>query len=270
MHKTLHATAFCLALLSNTIAQAQGWVGTYSPDRMMGINGLLERPDGSFLVTGFNTGAAGDGTRVMLIDPAGAAVGAMDNDSIHSITYAANTLDGGFAILGAAVGNGTAWAGHSLLRVDADGLELWHQHVDSMPVGNAGNIAVDAAPDGGFFCVFNLKDTVNDLRFVRVKRLDATGGILWQRNFSEDDTTAYAFGIKCTADGGALVNMGTVGFLRYKLFQDRCRWECIVDVFGPRFLGIHGLQVGQRWQHPGVWRIGCRRNFTEEIGPGGQ
>lgn len=219
MHKTLHATAFYLALLSNTIAQAQGWVGTYSPDRMMGINGLLERPDGSFLVTGFNTGAAGDGTRVMLIDPAGAAVGAMDNDSIHSITYAANTLDGGFAILGAAVGNGTAWAGHSLLRVDADGLELWHQHVDSMPVGNAGNIAVDAAPDGGFFCVFNLKDTVNDLRFVRVKRLDATGGILWQRNFSEDDTTAYAFGIKCTADGGALVNMGTVGFSGTSCFK---------------------------------------------------
>lgn len=211
MHSTLHAVSLCLALFAHTIAHAQGWVGTYSPDRMMGINGLHERTDGSFLVTGFNVGAAEDGTRVMVIGPTGTVLGATDHDSLYSITYAANTPDGGFAILGAAVGNGTTWAGHALLRVDADGQALWQQHIDSLPVGNAGNMAIDAAPGGGFFCVFNLKDPLNDARFVRVKRLDASGGILWQRNYAQGDTTAYAFGIQGTADGGALVNRGTVG-----------------------------------------------------------
>jgi len=178
---------------------------------MMGINAIQERPDGSFLVSGFNLGDAGDGTRVMAISPTGTALTATDHDSLYAITYAANTSDGGFAILGATLGTGTEWAGHTLLRVDADGQELWHRHIDSLNIGNAGNIAIDAAPDGGFFGVFNLQDPALDEPFVRVKRLDADGNTLWQHSYYEDDTTAYVFGVECTTDGGALINMGAVG-----------------------------------------------------------
>src|SRR5690606_19084304 len=107
--------------------------GTYSPDRMMGINGIQERADGSFLVTGFNLGQqVDDGIRTMVISPTGTASGATDHDSIYAATYAANTSDGGFAILGSTVGTGTDWVGHSLLRVDGNGQKQWIRQIDTL------------------------------------------------------------------------------------------------------------------------------------------
>ncbi len=212
MNKPLPISAFCLALLSHTMAQAQGWVGTYSPDRMMSINGMQERADGSFLVTGFNLGQAEDGLRTMVISANGTVLGATDHDSLYSVTYAASTSDGGFAILGSAkAGTGTVWAGHSLLRVDADGQKLWHQHIDTLPAGSVGNLAIDLAPDGGFFSILNLEDDTSNQPYVRLARTDADGNTLWQRNYFEEDSTTYAFEVHCTADGGALVHVVTAG-----------------------------------------------------------
>lgn len=219
MQYLLRVLSVCSTLLFSTLSFAQGWVGTYSPDHMMGINGIQERADGSFLVTGFNLGPAEQGTRVMVISPTGTPLAAMDHDSPYSITYAANTSDGGFAIMGAMLGTGTAWVGHTLLRVDADGQELWRKHIDSLSIGTAGNIAIDEASDGSFFCVFNLKDTTLNEPFMRMKRLDADGNILWQHSYFEGDSTVYVAGVACLADGGALVNMGAVGSAQRSCFK---------------------------------------------------
>lgn len=177
----------------------------------MGINGIQERADGSFLVTGFNLGPSEDGIRTMVIGPTGTALGATDHDSLYSMTYAANTTNGGFVILGSTVGPDTDWVGHSLLRVDGNGQKLWMRQIDTLGMSSIGNLAVDEAPDGGFFTLLNLKDEATDEPFVQMSRLDVDGNIIWQRSHFEGDTSHYGFEVYSTADGGALFQVATAG-----------------------------------------------------------
>lgn len=220
MQRTLPLFALCGALLLDTSsANAQGWVGVYSPDRLMGINGMLERPDGNFLVTGYNPNDPEDGTRVMLISATGTALAAMDHDSLFSITNTTRTSDGGFAIIGSPTSAGPDWNGRAVLRVDADGQELWFKHIDQRPFSGLGNLAIDAAPDGGFFCVFHPQDVVLDHRVVMVKRLDANGDVLWERSYYESDPLVYTYEIECTPDGGAVISLQATDNTTDQLFK---------------------------------------------------
>lgn len=197
-------------LLAGTTANAQGWMGKYSPDRMMAINGIQERPDGELLITGFALNS-GDTTRVMRLASDGTPLGAIDIPGITSVTYAEPMASGGFVLVGSRPNSEWEENIRVLVRVGGDGHPLWSADIDTFPSpqggGILGNMDIVATPDGGYLCLLHPHDPGLARHTITVKRLDETGGILWENSYFTDRPSAYCLRMSVTPDGGAVLGL---------------------------------------------------------------
>lgn len=205
-------SVFLIGLAATHGLRAQGWIGKYSPDHMMAINGIQEQPDGTVLVTGFNLRTT-DTTRVLRIDADGHAIGGVDIPGISSFTFAHPMTSGGFALVGHRPPSTPGTFIRTLARVGADGQYLWSTDIDTNwidpqgPNGLLGNMAICSTADEGLLVVMHPHDAAFGRPIITLKRLDPAGAILWERTYLTDRPEAYGLRLASTSDDGAIISV---------------------------------------------------------------
>jgi putative intracellular protease/amidase len=119
-------------------------------------------------------------------------------------TALATTQDGGF-VIGGATGSASRNSDVYLVKVDADGNEVWTRSLGDLTNYDWGN-AIRATRDGGFIIVGEENHfSVGALMEVQVIKTDADGNELWRQIFSSNGYYDYANGVYETDDGGYVI-----------------------------------------------------------------
>jgi hypothetical protein len=196
------------------------WEKTYGGEGYDGGQGITMAEDGNLLIAGVTTagGAGGMDAYLLKVDP--------DGNELWSRTYGGpldeyvggieGTPDGGYILGGnlvdpddviadpGAAGYG-GFEGRSnlyLLKVDAEGDEIWSRHYESQDnVLASGGVQT---PDGGFLALATITyypDPDDDILLIK---LDGEGNEVWSRTWEEGIT--YAYGLIPTSDGNYLIS----------------------------------------------------------------
>ncbi len=184
------------------------WQRIYGGPEDDGADAIRPIPDGGFLVAGTTNsfGAGGADAWLLALDSDGIikwqkAYGGAGNDSASSLLL---TEDGGFLVTGHTssfgLEGGEPWA----IRLEPSGDVVWQMAY----AGGAGKI-YGAAPaaDGGFVLAGRTEALgVDGGADVWVFKIDASGGLLWQRSYGGlPDYFDLGAGIGPTADGGSII-----------------------------------------------------------------
>lgn len=107
------------------------------------------------------------------------------------------TSDNGFIVVGKTESFGAGFCDIWVLRFDAQGNRLWERTFGGQ--GYDGGYDIQETPDGGYILVGDTNASGSDYD-IWVLRLDANGGIRWQKKFggAHDD---YAFSVAVAPDG---------------------------------------------------------------------
>ncbi len=171
--------------------------------------------DGGYAVVGgtWSWHAPGDdwyGLWVFKLDASGEIVwqqvygGHPDDDDDHWEIL--ETADGGLLLAGMnSVADDQAW----ILRLDAQGDVSWQRTVGGS--GNEAFYSVDATADGGWIAAGITTSAGQGLTDALVARLDASGGVMWQKAYGGDDLD-YAFAVRAVPSGGYAVAGLTYSF----------------------------------------------------------
>ena len=187
------------------------WAKSYGGNTNDILQSAVPTSDGGVIAAGYNQPRPSTGHQffVLRLDANGNIIwqrtyggGATSDDFAHSVRQ---TLDGGFIVAGhsfvpgSTPGNTDFW----VLRLDANGGVIWQKKYGG--AGGDHNAQVDVTPDGGFFVAgVTASFGAGPNGDFWVLRLDATGNIIWQKTYGGSGTE-YAYSMKSTSDGGAVV-----------------------------------------------------------------
>jgi hypothetical protein len=122
---------------------------------------------------------------------------------VDAASSAQPTADGGYIVGGhrsASDGLGlAAW----LMKLDAVGNLVWQKTYERIP-GDYIVTSVQPTPDGGYVVAGNTSPRGAENRDVWVAKLDANGGVVWQRSYGGANAD-WANAVQPTADGGYIV-----------------------------------------------------------------
>jgi hypothetical protein len=119
------------------------------------------------------------------------------------------TADGGYVASGDTATLGGGWFGAWVFKLDAEGNVGWSRNYGGARTEEAS--AVQPTPDGGYVTAGRTQSYGVGGYDAWVLKLDATGGIAWQRTFGGAGDDA-AQSVELTADGGYLVAGSTASF----------------------------------------------------------
>ncbi|GBC85869.1 hypothetical protein HRbin11_02328 [bacterium HR11] len=168
-------------------------------------------PDGGFVVAGYTSSftAGGEaGAWVFRLNAAGGLV--WQKVYGPGVAYGLDrTSDGGFVVAGATTAFGAAGLDAWVLRLDAQGNVVWQRRYG----GSGSDVAysVRAVPDGGFVVAGFTTSFGAGSYDAWVLRLDAAGGVLWQRAYG-GGLQDWAYAVDRTSDGGFIVAGYTESF----------------------------------------------------------
>jgi 5-hydroxyisourate hydrolase-like protein (transthyretin family) len=166
---------------------------------------------GIVLAGGTQSSGAGDYDAVVIrLDGSGSMVwqktyGGPDYDFASSVR---ETVDGGFVVVGETLSFGAGGYDLFVFKVDGTGKLLWQKTYGG--TGDDSAHSVQTTADGGFVIVGGTRSssTGDD---VLVLRLDANGGLLWQKTYGGTEND-FAHFVDETDDGGLVVAGETRSF----------------------------------------------------------
>ncbi len=189
-------------------AQVDTWVKTYAGDPVWAALDGLETADGGYLLAG-STNYSHRNTRqedVYLVktDPAGEVVwakayGGDDFDRGNAVLQA---NDGGFVVLGETASSGAGDWDMLLLKVDADGNELWSKTFGGSAQERASAIQITA--DGGYILAGSTKSSGAGGSDLYLIKTDDLGNEIWSRTYG-GELDEEANDVRHTSDGGFFV-----------------------------------------------------------------
>lgn len=118
----------------------------------------------------------------------------------NEIRSAQPTPDGGYVVVGSTTvaGNWDVW----VLKLDANGSILWQKTFGGALQDQANAVQVTA--DGGYIVAGYTESFGAGSRDAWVLRLDADGGVVWQKSYG-GTLKDEAYSVRATADGGCVV-----------------------------------------------------------------
>ncbi|MBP7514048.1 MAG: T9SS type A sorting domain-containing protein [Flavobacteriales bacterium] len=187
------------------------WSRTVGGSQVDHAQSIVELDDGSLVFAGYTNGSGNGGYDGWLVKMDYLAnvqwerhFGGTGWDLIHDLQVAP---DGGFLLAGSTFSTGAGSSDGWLVRTDAEGAELW-----STTFGGTGDDELRSAyvtQDGGVVIAGSQWSEVSG-RDVLVAKLDASGGVEWDRTFGTD-SLEFAMDVIQTMDGGYSI-AGTIQY----------------------------------------------------------
>jgi hypothetical protein len=184
-----------------------GWSRTYGGPGYEEARSFQVMADGGYIVAGWTTsfGAGQEDVYIVRTDAEGNLIwqktfGGPGDDRAYSIQP---TTDGGYVIAGR-YGDPTsqAWSAY-VIKIDADGNELWSHTYGHKRRSGARDI--QQTSDGGYIVAgwtgWDLHDSTNDVYLIRI---DSAGNVRWSSTYG-GPRWQKAHTVEETADGGFLV-----------------------------------------------------------------
>jgi len=189
------------------------WTHTYGGSSADGAQALLQTSDGGFILAGysFSFGASYANAYLVRADAAGSLLwsntyGGLSWEYLLSV---AETADGGFVAAGYTTSSGAGSMDMYLLRIDAQGKELW-----SRTFGGAGQDvaqAVTETPDGSLLLAGYTNSHGAGKDDVYVVKTDAAGNEQWSQTYGDKEPD-LAMDILVDSQGNYLVAGATGSF----------------------------------------------------------
>ena len=189
------------------------WQKTYGGAGDDFATSVQQTSDGAFIVAG-NTnsfGAGGYDVWVLKLDPTGGVVwqktyGGTGNDFADSVRQ---TTDGGYIVGGRTSSFGQGLIDAWVLKLNATGGVVWQK-----TYGGKGDDFASSAQqtsDGGYIVAGGTNSFGQGATDAWVLKLDATGGVVWQKTYGGTDVD-FGNSIEQTSDGGFVVAGSTRSF----------------------------------------------------------
>jgi dipeptidyl aminopeptidase/acylaminoacyl peptidase len=189
-------------------AQTDTWVRTYEGDPVSAAFDAVPAGDGGYLLVGSTNhthqNTAAEDIHLIKIDAAGKTVWekTYGGDLFDRGKAIIPSSDGGFVVLAETKSVGAGDRDVHLLKVDADGQELWARTYGG-PAQERAN-AIQPTADGGYLLIGGTASSGAGGSDVYLVRTDAAGDELWSRTYGSE-VEEEGFGAHETADGGFLV-----------------------------------------------------------------
>ena len=218
-------------VLSLSVTSAYGqWAATYG-----GLNGdfpssIQQTADGGYIAAGY-TYSFGAGSYcdawVMKLDSTGAITwqktyGGTNYDVTYSIQQ---TADGGYIVAGSTQSFGAGSNDVWIMKLESTGAITWQKTYGGTGTDYASSI--QQTLDGGYIVAGSIRSFGAGDSDVWVMKLDATGGVTWQRTYGGVDSD-WAHVVQQTQDGGYIVAGATYSFGE----GDRDAWVLKLDSTG--------------------------------------
>ncbi len=185
------------------------WLKTYGTAYTDEATAVISAGDGGFLIAGYSDLAEPNGNDMALlkVDAQGDSLwfhnyGGDFNDMAFSI---APSVDGGFLLAGYTGSFGGGWYQMYLVKVNAQGDELWHN-----TYGGAGDdrcFSIIPSGDGGFL----LAGTNSSYSQMYLVKVNSEGDELWSHTYGGSGME-YAYSIIPSGDGGFLLAGGSTSY----------------------------------------------------------
>jgi hypothetical protein len=230
---------------------------------------VIHTADGGFVIAGRTQSLGANNWNVYLLktDAAGHKVwvqtyGDTEMDFARSVIQ---TADGGYALVGATMGsNGETYDAY-LLRVDADGNQIWARTYG----GDGGEFATSVAEtrDGGFIIGAATESFGEGDVDIYLIRTDGGGEVVWTNTYGGEDWDV-AWDTRETSDGGFIVAGETKSFSEYGMDVYIVRTDADGKALWARNYGGEGRQTALAvWQAPeGDFVVGGYTYTYEEWG----
>ena len=187
------------------------WAKTYGGANDDVAYSIHQTSDGGFIVAGGThsfTTVNGD-VWVLKLDANGniqwqKTYGGNGVDVARSIQQ---TSDGGFIVAGETSSfatNTDVW----ILKLDANGNISWQKTYGGNEVDVA--YSIQQTSDGGFIVAGETSSFGSGYKDIWILKLNASGGIQWQKTYGEDATDDSAYSVQQTSDGGFIVAGETI------------------------------------------------------------
>jgi hypothetical protein len=182
------------------------WQRTYGGKQDDMAYSIVQTGNGALIVSGWTAsyGAGGFDYWLLKLDASGSSLWqkAYGGTSADWPYASCLTSDEGVVVAGGSVSFGAGDNDVWVLRLDASGNRVWQKAYGGPSDDRA--FSVQQTPDGGYVVAgFTRSFGAGDMDFW-VLRLDASGGLLWQRTYG-GDATDWAFGVHAASEGGYVV-----------------------------------------------------------------
>lgn len=189
------------------------WAKTYGGQYIDAVSGLVQSPDGGYVMVGytFSYGESGSDVYVIKTDTNGnilwdVSVGGVLNDYGYSID---NSLSGGFIISGATESIGAGEEDLLLVKLDSLGDLEWSRAYGGQAF-DAGNSVIQCS-EGGFAVAGFTRSFGAGNRDVYLVRTNDIGDTVWTRTYGGDEDDIGS-SIQQNQDGGFIIAGHTFSF----------------------------------------------------------
>jgi Tol biopolymer transport system component len=231
-----------------TTAQADTWVRTYAGDPVWAALDGLQTNDGGYLLVGSSNYSHQNTPRediyLVRMDAAGDILWekGYGSDDFDRGNAAIQADDGGFVILGETQSSGAGDWDMLLLRVDADGNELWSRTFGG-PAKERGN-TIQGTSDGGYILAGSTESFGAGASDLFLVRTDDLGNEVWSKTYG-GESEEEANDAHVTEDGGLLILAQVLQSARLYTDQDP-------DVYLLRTDGAGNEIWSQVWENENV------------------
>jgi uncharacterized delta-60 repeat protein len=189
------------------------WQNRYGGSEDDAAHSIQQTSDGGYIVAGETTsfGAGGADAFVFKLKSNGSmdwqkSYGGTNDDRARSIQQ---TSDGGFIVAGEtnsfAAGGSDIW----VWKLDATGAVVWQKTYGR--VNDDAAYSVQQTSDGGYILAGGTTPAGSSLNDVFLLKLDASGGVVWQKTYGGvNDDAAYS--VQQASDGGYIIAGKTSSF----------------------------------------------------------
>jgi hypothetical protein len=180
--------------------------GGFGDDRAYGV---VQMQDGGFVAAGTTLGAGGYDVYLARADASGnflwsRSFGGAAHDGVYGMN---STADGGCVLAGYTGSSGSGSYDMYLVKLDAAGNTEWSKTYGASASDAA--YSVEQTADGGYFLAGETYTYGTGHSEVYAVKTDASGGIAWERRWSETPSDFARYG-RATTDGGYVLAGGTL------------------------------------------------------------
>ena len=168
---------------------------------------IVQLDDGTFLIGAGKLGVTLVDILLIRLDQTGKLIWSklIDSGQYEYIRSIAKTSNGGFVLAGARFSDALGVEGALVIQVDSQGIVEWSRLYPDTKDEAAGIVE---SPKGGYFLSSILFDEVNLVPQMNLKKLNATGNILWNKNIKGAQAT-FPGEVAVTSKGSVLL-AGTI------------------------------------------------------------
>jgi len=190
------------------------WEKTFGGNRDYSGNSIRQSTDGGYIIAGSATSRSAPQSDVYLVKTDASGVEVWNKSYGGSGMYfgesVQRTVEGGYIIVGYMVSDSGFESSIYLLKIDAEGNEIWSHTFNSAEFGDHGPSAtgndVQQTADGGYIIIGSVRSVSS---WVLLIKTDAEGNKIWWKTFMNQAGEGCNFNVgwslEQTSDGGYII-----------------------------------------------------------------